>query len=286
MSNVLHAIVEPGFFGSAQVHAALAITAAVALLCGVIGVFTVVRGQSFAGHALSDINATGGSAAFLAGISPVWGYVAISVAAAGAMEAIGIDRRRGRDVATGIVLVVGFGLAALFLFWDTTLSGASNATNEVLFGSIWTLSPGTVPIVIALGAAAITLLAFIYRPLLLSSVSSELAAARGVSVRTIGALYLLALAGAVALTCVAIGAILSTGLLIGPAAGALHLSRRPWSAMASAAAIALAASWLGILLAYDSYYWPPVGNGWPVSFFIVVLVFLFYAGARIRAARV
>jgi len=39
------------------------------------------------------------------------------------------------------VLVVGFGLAALFLFWDTTLSGASNATNEVLFGSIWTLSP-------------------------------------------------------------------------------------------------------------------------------------------------
>jgi zinc/manganese transport system permease protein len=285
VSSVLHAIVEPGFFGSAQVHAALAITGAAALLCGVIGVFTVVRGQSFAGHALSDINATGGSAAFLAGISPVWGYVAISVAAAGAMEAIGIDRRRGRDIATGIVLVVGFGLAALFLFWDTTLSGASNATNEVLFGSIWTLSPGTVPIVIALGAGAITLLAVIYRPLLLSSVSSELAAARGVSVRIVGALYLLALAAAVALTCVAIGAILSTGLLIGPAAGALHLSRRPWSAMASATAIALAASWLGILLAYDSYYWPPVGNGWPVSFFIVVLVFLFYAGARIRAAR-
>ena len=255
MSSVLHAIVEPGFFGSAQVHAALAITGAAALLCGVIGVFTVVRGQSFAGHALSDINATG------------------------------IDRRRGRDIATGIVLVVGFGLAALFLFWDTTLSGASNATNEVLFGSIWTLSPGTVPIVIALGAGAITLLAVIYRPLLLSSVSSELAAARGVSVRIVGALYLLALAAAVALTCVAIGAILSTGLLIGPAAGALHLSRRPWSAMASATAIALAASWLGILLAYDSYYWPPVGNGWPVSFFIVVLVFLFYAGARIRAAR-
>jgi zinc/manganese transport system permease protein len=34
----------------------------------------------------------------------------------------------------------------------------------------------------------------------------------------------------------------------------------------------VAATWLGILLAYDSYYWPPAGRGWPVSFFVVTLV--------------
>jgi len=39
----------------------------------VIGVFTVVRGQSFAGHALSDSQCDRRLAAFLAGISPVWG---------------------------------------------------------------------------------------------------------------------------------------------------------------------------------------------------------------------
>jgi zinc/manganese transport system permease protein len=33
-----------------------------------------------------------------------------------------------------------------------------------------------------------------------------------------------------------------------------------------------AATWLGILLAYDSYYWPPHGHGWPVSFFVVAVV--------------
>jgi zinc/manganese transport system permease protein len=39
-----------------------------------------------------------------------------------------------------------------------------------------------------------------------------------------------------------------------------------------AAAIGVAATWLGILLAYDSYYWPPAGRGWPVSFFVVTLI--------------
>jgi zinc/manganese transport system permease protein len=38
----------------------------------------------------------------------------------------------------------------------------------------------------------------------------------------------------------------------------------------------LAATWLGILLAYDSFYWPPQQHGWPVSFFVVTLVFVFY----------
>jgi zinc/manganese transport system permease protein len=46
-----------------------------------------------------------------------------------------------------------------------------------------------------------------------------------------------------------------------------------------AAIIGLAASWGGILLAYDSFTWTP-GHGWPVSFFIVTLIFLFYLAAR------
>jgi zinc/manganese transport system permease protein len=285
VTSVWRAIVEPGFFSNGSVQVAFEITAAVALLSSVVGVFTVIRGQSFAGHALSDLGATGGSAAFLAGVAPLWGYVVISIAAAGAMEAIGIDRPRRRDLATAIVLAGGFGLAALFLFWDTTVSGASNSTNEVLFGSLWTISPASVPAVAALGAGALAVLAAIHRPLLLSSVSGELAAARGVRVRAVGALYLAALAAAVALSCLAIGAILSTALLIGPAAGALRITRRPWRAILTAAGAGLAACWLGILLAYDSYYWPPRNHGWPVSFFIVVLIFLFYLASSARGRR-
>ena len=98
-----------------------------------------------------------------------------------------------------------------------------------------------------------------------------MAAARGIPVRLIGAGYLLALALATALAAITIGTILSTALLVGPAASALRLTKRPLRAMLTAAGIGVAAMWVGIVLAYDSYDWPPVGHGWPVSFFVVTL---------------
>jgi zinc/manganese transport system permease protein len=81
---------------------------------------------------------------------------------------------------------------------------------------------------------------------------------------------------AVALAAITIGTILSTALLVGPAATALRLTRRPGLAIAVAGLIGVGAMWLGILLAYDSFYWPPVKTGWPVSFFVVTLIFLAY----------
>ena len=125
----------------------------------------------------------------------------------------------------------------------------------------------------------------LYRPLLLVSVSPELAAARGLPVRLIGALYLLAMALAVALSAVTIGAILSTALLVGPAATALRLTRRPGRAILAAGLVGIGAMWLGILLAYDSYYWPPLHHGWPVSFFVVTLVLVAYLASRLISAR-
>ncbi len=125
----------------------------------------------------------------------------------------------------------------------------------------------------------------LYRPLLLSSLNAEIAAARGIPVRLIGMLYLLALALAAALAAITIGTILCTALLVGPAASALRLTRRPLTALLSAAGIGIGATWLGIVLAYDSYDWPPAGQGWPVSFFVVTLVFIAYLLSGLPEAR-
>ncbi len=206
--------------------------------------------------------------------------VGIAVAAAGVMELIGIQRARGRDLATGIVLGAGFGLAALFLYLGTTVTSTTGATVTILFGSIFALDPSVLPLARALGAVALGIVSVLYRPLLISSLSPELAAARGIPVRLVGALYLAAMALAVALSAVTIGAILSTALLVGPAAAALQLTLRPGRAIAAAVLIGVAAMWCGLLLAYDSYYWPPLHRGWPVSFFVVTLVLLAYLGAR------
>ncbi len=278
-------LIAPGFFSSEAVAVAAVVGIVAAVVCGAVGVFTVMRSQSFAAEALGDIGTTGGSAAFLAGIGVWWGIMAFDVAAAAVMELLGVQRPRGRDLATGIVLGAGLGLAALLLYLDTTYHNTTGAAVTILFGSVFAIARTTVPALALLSLAALAIVATLYRPLLLSSVSPELAAARGIPVRLVGAAYLLALALAVALAAMTIGTILSTALLIGPAATALRLTRRPGPAVALAGGIGVCAMWLGVLLAYDSYYWPPTGTGWPVSFFVVTLIFLAYLLSGVIAGR-
>jgi len=278
-------VFEPGFFTSQPVHVAVVIGGAVAIVSAVVGVFTVMRGQSFAGHALTDVSTAGGSGAFLVSVNPVVGFVGLGIVGAVIMDVIGIRRVRGRDVATGIVLGASIGLAALFLYFDTTTSATTGATQHILFGSIFTTTPSTIPIVVTFGVIALGIVAAIYRPLLLSSFNDDVAAARGVPVRLVGLLFMLALAVAVGLSSLAIGAILSTALLIGPAATALRLTRRMGWALVVACVIGVGGTWVGVLLAYDSAAWGSSHAGLPVSFFIVAVLFVTYLLTELPGVR-
>jgi zinc/manganese transport system permease protein len=286
MGTFWHSLVEPGFWSSQPVRDALLTGAVVALVSGAVGVFTVLRGQSFAGHSLADLGTLGGSGAFLVGIGPLWGFIAAGVTVGGAMDLAGSERRSARDVSTGIVLGAVLGLSALLLYFDTTSGSTTGVTVTVLFGSLFSVTGATVPATLAFAAVGLCTLALLYRPLLLSSVGPELAAARGVRVRLIGFVFMVVTGVTVALASLIVGTILSPALLIGPSAAALRLTRRPVAAMATAAGIGVGACWLGTLLAYDSYRWPPMGDGWPVSFFVVALIFVVYlAGGAREAAR-
>jgi zinc/manganese transport system permease protein len=281
----VHFLFEPGFFTSGPVHTAFVLGAVTAVVSAVVGVITVVRGQSFAGHALTDVATTGGSGAFLIGIGPLLGFLGAGVLGAGAMDVAGVQRLRGRDIATGVVLGAATGLSALFLYLDTTKSATTGVTQQILFGSIFTVDPSMVPLVIILSIVTLALIGFIYRPLLLSSLSSELARARGVSLRSVGLLFMLALAVSVGLSSLAIGSVLSTALLIGPAATALRVTKNLRNALVLASVFGVVATWLGVLLAYDSFYWDPSSQGLPVSFFIVAIIFIAYLVSGLPGVR-
>ena len=271
-----------GFFASDPVRVALAAGAAAAAVSGVVGVFTVVRGQSFAGHALGDLGTLGGSGAYLAGVNPLWGFVGIGAVVAATMELLGVQRRRGRDVATGVVLGAALGISALLLYLDTVHTSTTGASVAILFGSLFALSPGSLPAMAGLAAAGTVAVVLAYRPLLLSSVDPGLAAARGVRVRALGLGFLVLMGVTVSLTSMVVGTVLSPALLVGPAAMALRLTRRPAAAMVLAAGIGIAATWAGVVLAYASYRWPPAHQGWPVSFFVVAIVFVAYLVVELR----
>ena len=270
-----------GLFISPTIHTALIIGGFVAAVTAIVGVFTVIRGQSFAGHALADLGAVGGAGAFLVGISQLWGFIGAGIIAALLMELVGVRRLQRRDVTTGIIFSFGLGLTALFLYWDTTTANSSNAAIAILFGSLFVIDPSVIPLVVILSMIALTLIVAIYRWLQMETLHHDLATTRGVPVRLTSLLFLIALALAVELSSLTIGAILSTALLIGPAATALQLTKRFGIAVLLAAGIGVAATWLGCLISYESYYWGGHHDNWPVSFCIVALIFLTYLAVRL-----
>src|ERR1700674_3051070 len=87
---------------------AFAAATVVAIVSGAVGYFLVLRGQTFAGHALSHVGFTGATGAFLFGLSPFWGMLAMTVAAGVAMGMMG-EGLAQRDVAIGMVLALSLG---------------------------------------------------------------------------------------------------------------------------------------------------------------------------------
>lgn len=275
---------QPGFFTSQPVHTALMVGGGAAIVSGVVGVFTVIRGQAFAGHALADISSAGGAAAFLLGINPLLGFLLMALIGGAGMEAFGVEEVRERDLVTGVVTGAGLGLAALLLYLTVTTTSTHGAAITVMFGSMFSIPGAVVPLALASGLGALALVALLYRPLLLTSLDAELAKVQGIRARPVELLFLMTLALAVSLSAITVGAILSTALLIGPAATALRLADRPGRALLLAPLLGLLATFLGILLAYDSYGWTG-GHGWPVSFCIVTLIFFFYLATSLPRRR-
>jgi zinc/manganese transport system permease protein len=263
-------------FADPEVREALFAGIVVAVLCGAVGVFVVIRRASFAGHAVTEVGFTGGAGAPLVGASPLAGLLLFSVLGSFVISRLG-DRVRERDIATGTVLTMALGLGSLFL-WIQTRFVSEPAS--LLFGSIFAVQPVVLHVTIVIGAAALIALGVLYRPLAYSTISPDSAEARGVSLAFVGAAFLVLLGVAVAETAQLVGVLLTTALLIGPASAATYLTDRISAAMMLAMGIGFAVIVLSIGLAYESYYWPPGGKGWPVSFFVGVLSLAAFLAAR------
>ena len=238
-------------------HALLAGTF-IALACGSVGYFVVLRAQVFAGDALSHVAFAGALAAAAAGVDVRIGLFAATIAAAGALVALG-DRARADDVVIGSVFAWILGLGAFFLSLFASGAAGANGTQavRVLFGTIFGLSAGDAWLAAAIAAAVVAVTVTLARPLLFSSISASVAQAQGVPVRAVG-IGLLALVGVVAAEATqAVGALLLLGLLAAPAGAARLLTTNPWRGLMLSAAIAVGSVWVGLALSYGIDRLPP-----------------------------
>jgi len=251
------------------VHTALWAGAVVAVVSGVIGVFVVARGMSFAVHAISELGFTGAAGALVLGIDPVLGMLGGSLIVGLALGMLSL-RGRERDSAIGAVLAFGLGLGVLFI---TVYQGYATTATNLLFGSIVGVSGGQLRDLAIVAAIVLAGVAALYRPLLFSSIDPEIAAARGVPIRalSVGIFLLLALTTAEAIQVV--GVLLVLTLVITPAAAAQRLTGKPGLALVLSVGIALVSTEGGILLSLE--------KSWPTSFFISAISFSAYVVARI-----
>lgn len=242
----------------------------VALVTAGMGYFVVLRAQSFAGEALSDIGFAGATGAALLGIGSLLGMLGFTVLAALGIGTLG-ERIRGRDVEIGMVLSFALGLGVLFLSIYTQQGGNATTGVGILFGSLLSVTRNDVLITAVCSGLILLVLACIFRPLLFASVDPEVAKTRGVPLRALSILFLILLGITTAECALAIGILLVFALLIAPAAAAERLTRRPVTAILLAGALGLGCTWTGLLLAFTG-----MGRHLPIGFSISALAALCY----------
>jgi zinc/manganese transport system permease protein len=241
-----------------------------AVVAAVSGYFLVSRGLTFAGHALPNIGFAGAAGAVLLGIEPVFGLFAFTLGSGVVVGFIGEDLRE-RDISIGVVMTFALGLGLLFL---ALYSGYAQRVYGILFGNILGISAQAVVLTAAVSGIILAAIVVLYRPLLFSTFDPPAAEARGVPVRSLSVLFMAIVAVTVSLSIQVMGALLVFTLLVGPAATAQRLVKRPLAAIMVSVGLGLAYVWLGIMLAVAT-------DRIPVSFFIATLSFLVYLPVRL-----
>ncbi len=238
-----------------------------ALVAGAVGFFVVLRGSSFAAHAIPQGAFTGAAGAALIGANTLLGVGTFSLLGVVAIARWG--RRGQHDVVTALSLVTLLGIGSLFLSMSTQYA---EQTFSLLFGEPLAVSSSDLLPTAVLGAACITMVVVLFRPLMLSSVAPELAAARGIRPARIELFFLLSVGVATTMALPVVGALLVFSLMIGPPATARFVTDRPALAMAVSGALGLITVWVSI----TASFW----SNWPIGFFVGTFAVVWYVIGR------
>jgi zinc/manganese transport system permease protein len=236
----------------------------VAIIAGIVGYFVVLRRSSFAAHSLSHIGFAGAAGAVVVGVMPVYGLLLFTTVGGSAMAMLS-PKASHRDVSIGTVLAFMLGLGVLFI---TLYSGYATEAYSILFGDIVAISASDVTITLVASVIILSAVAFVYRPLLFSSLDEEVAEAKGLPTFLFGIVFMLLVALATSIAVQFVGVLLIFSLMVTPAAIAQQLAKTTLGAITLSIAIAVMATWLGLFIAFFTPY--------PVSFFITSIVFVAY----------
>lgn len=226
---------------------ALVAVVLVSLACATLGAYVVLRRLAFLGDALAHTAMPGLVVAYLLGWSLFGGALVAGIATA---LAIGWLARRGvlrEDSAIGLVFTALFALGILLL--STTRSYRD--LSHILFGNVLGVGGGDLVALGAVAAIVLVALAALHKELELASFDETHASVIGLDTNRLRQVLLVLLSLAVVSGIQAVGVVLTSALLVTPAATASLVARTLPGLMAWGLGVALASGIAGL---YVSYY--------------------------------
>jgi len=216
-------------------------------LCGLVGVYVVLKGMSYIGHGLSHAIFGGFAASALLGVNFILGAGTWGVASALMINAVTRRRVIGADAAIGVITTASFALGlALFAIFGRR----GQSFDAALFGSI--LGVGTDDVLAIAGVTVLVsaVVFFAYRPLLFTTFDPEVAEASGVPTARVDALLMLVLAATILATMQVLGVTLIAATLVIPATVARMLTDSFSRMLLLAAGIGAITGFVGMNLSY------------------------------------
>jgi ABC-type Mn2+/Zn2+ transport system permease subunit len=205
---------------------ALIVALGIGPLCGVVGVFMLLRGLAFFGDAVAHVSLTGIALALLLGLAPdssplfFTGILVVTSLTAASLVSILIEKTKQRADTLLAVLMSGCVAFSMIVISRAAPSNPNQVLVDYLFGNLFTLQDSDVAMILVLFAAVVGVLLVYRRPLVMVTLNQEYAQSLGISVTHINRLFMLLIALTVAVSIRFLGTLLVTALLVIPAAAA------------------------------------------------------------------
>lgn len=225
---------------------ALAAGLVIGLCAPLVGTFLVQKRLSLLGDGIGHVAFAGVAGGVFLGIWPIWSALVVAVAAA-----LGIERLRSRGRAPGDLALALFfysGLAA-----GVVLLGRAHGLDAnlfgYLFGSILTVAPGDVVLVIAVGTAVVGVVGVLGRALFGVVLDEEAARVAGLPVDGLNALLASLAAVVVVASMRVVGVLLVAALMVLPVATAQLVARSFQTSLRWAAGVGMVSVVAGLVAA-------------------------------------
>jgi manganese/iron transport system permease protein/iron/zinc/copper transport system permease protein len=255
---------------------ALVVATVTGALCGLIGVYVVLRGMSYIGHGLSHAIFGGAVASYIVGVSVFVGAVVWGLIAALFINKVARRRSIGADAAIGAITSASFAIGIILISVQRTFVVNFEA---LLWGNVLAVAPVDVLVVVGVALASTAFVFLRYRQLLFSTFDPEVAEVSGVNTARVDIGLAIMLTATIAATMSVIGVtMIAAMLVIPPVIGRLltdSFSKMLWISVGTG-------TFCGFVGVYGSYYlnWSSGGTVVLTAGVLFVFAFLFSGWRR------